>query len=166
VTPVRSSGRGNANRIAARYGKAAFDAVGPLLLIGRAEVGPGLIQAVAATRRQPSEENGSKPAGVGTVDTATDIVSATGSSQNSEARTREVTDLLVQFAADGDLMERARREEARYWAAHQRPISAETLRKNLRIGPARSRMLVSIIRQGGPPANIPTRPSTCQSESS
>jgi hypothetical protein len=29
------------------YGKAAFDAVGPLLLIGWAEVGPGLLQAIA-----------------------------------------------------------------------------------------------------------------------
>ncbi|WP_199827675.1 hypothetical protein [Streptomyces specialis] len=31
------------------YGKAAFDAVGPLLLIGWAEVGPGLLQAIADT---------------------------------------------------------------------------------------------------------------------
>jgi hypothetical protein len=150
-------------RTGRRHGKAAFDSVGPLLLIGWAEVGPGLLQAIAATRRQPSAENDSQPAGVGTVDAATDVVLATGP-RYSEARAGEVTDRLVQVGADGDL-ERARREDADHWAAHQRPISAETLRKNLRIGAARSRMLVSIIRQSGPPANTRTRPSTCQSES-
>src|SRR3954469_23839869 len=31
-------------------GKAAFDAVGPLLLIGWSEVGPGLLQAIDASR--------------------------------------------------------------------------------------------------------------------
>jgi hypothetical protein len=149
---------------AGNYGKAAFDAVGPLLLIGWAEVGPGLLQAVAATRRQLPVESSSHPAGVGTVDTETDIVLAT-EPQHSEARAGEVTDRLVQFAADDDLIERARREDARHWAALQRPISAETLRKNLRIGAARSRILVSIIRQTGPPASTHTRPSTCQPES-
>lgn len=47
---------------------------------------------------------------------------------------------------ESDLIEHAQREDTRHWAAHQRPISAETLRKTLRIGTARSRMLVSIIR--------------------
>jgi hypothetical protein len=37
--------------VAGEYGKAAFDAVGPLLLIGWAEVGPGLLQAISATHR-------------------------------------------------------------------------------------------------------------------
>ncbi|WP_280883483.1 hypothetical protein [Streptomyces pseudovenezuelae] len=32
-----------------QFGKAAFDAVGPLLLIGWAEVGPGLLQAISNT---------------------------------------------------------------------------------------------------------------------
>jgi hypothetical protein len=32
--------------VAGEYGKAAFDAVGPLLLIGWAEVGPGFLQAI------------------------------------------------------------------------------------------------------------------------
>jgi hypothetical protein len=45
-----------------------------------------------------------------------------------------------------DLINRARREDARHWAEHQRPISADTLRKRLRVGAARSRLLVSIIR--------------------
>lgn len=38
--------------IAGQYGKAAFDAVGPLLLIGWGEVGPGLIEAMHAADQQ------------------------------------------------------------------------------------------------------------------
>ncbi|WP_328604341.1 hypothetical protein OG943_30360 [Amycolatopsis sp. NBC_00345] len=34
-----------------QWGKAAFDTVGPLLLIGRAEIGPGLLQAIGLTNR-------------------------------------------------------------------------------------------------------------------
>ncbi|AEK46990.1 serine/threonine protein kinase [Amycolatopsis mediterranei S699] len=40
--------------VAGEYGKAAFDAVGPLLLIGWAEVGPGLLRALTITR-QPGD---------------------------------------------------------------------------------------------------------------
>jgi hypothetical protein len=35
--------------VAGEYGKAAFDAVGPLLLIGWAEVGPDLLRALSST---------------------------------------------------------------------------------------------------------------------
>ncbi|EFC81818.1 hypothetical protein FrEUN1fDRAFT_5065 [Parafrankia sp. EUN1f] len=42
--------------IAGRYGKAAFDAVGPLLLIGWAEVAPGLLQAI-----EPRQEKKRRP---------------------------------------------------------------------------------------------------------
>src|SRR5215472_16099478 len=41
--------------ITGAYGKAAFDAVGPLLLIGWAEVGPGLLQAITTISHQPKE---------------------------------------------------------------------------------------------------------------
>jgi hypothetical protein len=101
------------------YGKAAFDSVGPLLLIGWAEVGPGLLQAIAATRRQPSAENDSEPAGVGTVNAATDVVLATGP-RHSETRTGAATDRLVRVGADGDLVERARQEDAHHWATSGR----------------------------------------------
>ncbi len=48
--------------VAGQYGKAAFDAVGPLLLIGWAEVGPDLLRALTSTR-QPAEAmlNEAKP---------------------------------------------------------------------------------------------------------
>ncbi|ONI88203.1 hypothetical protein ALI144C_07060 [Actinosynnema sp. ALI-1.44] len=38
--------------ISGHIGRALFDAVGPLLLIGWAEVGPGLLQAIHATSDQ------------------------------------------------------------------------------------------------------------------
>src|SRR6266511_1442357 len=37
--------------VAGEFGKAAFDAVGPLLLIGWAEVGPDLLRALTTTNR-------------------------------------------------------------------------------------------------------------------
>ncbi|WP_206313584.1 hypothetical protein [Streptomyces coryli] len=48
--------------------------------------------------------------------------------------------------ADDPLLERAVREDARHREAHDRPISAERLRKDLRIGAARSRHLVARVR--------------------
>ncbi|MFD9906296.1 DUF2637 domain-containing protein [Streptomyces sp. NPDC059063] len=49
--------------------------------------------------------------------------------------------------ADGNpLLERARRVDTRHRELHQRPVSAETLRKELRIGAERSRQLVAMVR--------------------
>ncbi|WP_410575613.1 hypothetical protein [Amycolatopsis sp. cmx-4-61] len=42
--------------VAGEYGRAAFDAVGPLLLIGWAEVGAGLLQAVSAASQSQSPD--------------------------------------------------------------------------------------------------------------
>ncbi len=47
---------------------------------------------------------------------------------------------------DGDLLERARAEDAHHWELYRRPMSAETLRKRLRIGAATSRSLVAQLR--------------------
>jgi hypothetical protein len=51
---------------------------------------------------------------------------------------------------DDDLLERAREEDAHHREAHRRPISADTLRRKLRIGAARSRLLVAMIRDDSP----------------
>jgi hypothetical protein len=56
---------------------------------------------------------------------------------------------------DNDLLKRARQEDARHWEQHRRPISTDTLRKRLRIGAARSRMLVSMIRADRPESAEP-----------
>jgi hypothetical protein len=130
------------------YGKAAFDAVGPLLLIGWAEVGPGLLQAITAISHQTRDTIHARTPG-GEVDTDDATTTAAPSSiqtGHNEAPTGDAADQPAPDVSDGSLVDRARQEDARHWAAHQRPISAETLRKNLHIGAARSRMLISIIR--------------------
>jgi hypothetical protein len=58
------------------------------------------------------------------------------------------------FVSGDSLLERARRVDARHREAHQRPVSAESLRKELRIGADRSRQLVALVRakrNGGVP---------------
>ncbi len=119
------------------YGKAAFDAVGPLLLIGWAEVGPGLLQAISQQSKETIHANA--PGTYADSDgTATNTL---GTRPNKGPASGPVA-----ITSNGDLIDRARHEDARHWAYHQRPISAETLRRNLRISAARSRMLVSIVR--------------------
>ncbi|WP_328771477.1 DUF2637 domain-containing protein [Streptomyces sp. NBC_00286] len=44
------------------------------------------------------------------------------------------------------LLARARQVDARHREVHQRPVSAESLRKDLRIGAGRSRQLVALVR--------------------
>jgi hypothetical protein len=47
--------------VAGEYGRAAFDSVGPLLLIGWAEVGPGLLQAISATGSSTVSNDNNRP---------------------------------------------------------------------------------------------------------
>jgi hypothetical protein len=60
------------------------------------------------------------------------------------------SELTTSMMDDDDLLTRAREEDARHWEAHRRPISADTLRRQLRIGAARSRLLVAMIRDDSP----------------
>jgi hypothetical protein len=129
------------------YGKAAFDAVGPLLLIGWAEVGPGFLQALSATK---------PPAGVHGV---------AGSGQADVRHPETPEGDLLWRQADPEklgvrernpqgprkrplevLLDQARREDAAHRAAHQKPISADTLRVRLGIGATQARRLVKIVR--------------------
>jgi hypothetical protein len=120
--------------LAGAYGRAAFDAVGPLLLIGWAEVGPGLLQAISGLRAA-----------------ATDA-SAIGGPNCTSRRLRSVRpEENAGFGDDDELLEHARAEDAVHWQVHRRPISAETLRKRLCIGAARSRSLVAILRSAAAP---------------
>nr|WP_247196557.1 SpdA protein [Streptomyces sp. GESEQ-35] len=133
--------------LAGQTGKAAFDAVGPLLLIGWAEVGPGLLQAISSVEggrtasaipeapQHPVEDAGrmAKDSNERVADSP-DVASGSGDQQ-------------VGLRSDeDDLLQRAREEDARHWETYQRPISAETLRRRLRVGAARSRMLVAMVR--------------------
>ena len=129
--------------IAGHTGRAAFDAVGPLLLIGWAEVGSGLLQAISTTTTpgdsspDPAVATGSHhapthPAASGTQDQP----------RPSEQLAQQDAPLQPTAPVEADsLLQRARQEDIRHWAEHRRPISAETLRKRLSVGSARSRML-------------------------
>ncbi|SEP53298.1 hypothetical protein [Amycolatopsis saalfeldensis] len=135
--------------VAGEYGKAAFDAVGPLLLIGWAEVGPGLLQAMSASRFDELIQGSELPAPTtGSVTRVADDEAGENAARHAQetvppegSATREASMMI-----DDDLLERARQEDTYHWAEHRRPISADTLRKRLRVGAARSRMLVSMIR--------------------
>lgn len=129
--------------LAGEYGKAAFDAVGPLLLIGWAEVGPGLLQAIgesgtlipgdgAAAEQPNAREHVEAEPGSATVDQGE--VDRVEPSQSMP--TRPLDQLLGQ----------ARREDAAHRAAHQKPISADSLRVRLNVGAKRARRLVQVVR--------------------
>ncbi|WP_433274861.1 hypothetical protein ACQPZF_35780 [Actinosynnema sp. CS-041913] len=123
---------------AGQYGKAAFDAVGPLLLIGWAEVGPGLLQAMAESCGKSTGLPVDRVVHMG-IDGRADTVGSCTERPASSGQGKPI---------DDDLLERARQEDARHWKQHRRPISAEKLRKRLGVGARRSRILVSIIRTG------------------
>jgi hypothetical protein len=138
--------------VAGQYGKAAFDAVGPLLLIGWAEVGPDLLRALTAAGRlneARSDDANRMEAWFSderTLVEQTESESAGAATGPDSAPADEQSDLAASSVVDDDLLERARAADARHWDEHRRPISAETLRRKLRIGAARSRLLVAIIR--------------------
>lgn len=134
--------------VASEFGKAAFDAVGPLLLIGRAEIGPGFLQAINASGVTHEEQ---EPSGV----TQADSIAPAGTDSTDEPTQPEATaENLVprdrrkmsQQRPPEPLLEQARQKDAAHRVAHQRPISAETLRMGLGIGAARARHLVRTLR--------------------
>jgi hypothetical protein len=119
--------------VAGHLGKAAFDAVGPLLLIGWVEVGPGLLRAIAAVQPPPmtaesAPEGGTEEGAVGT--------------SPPPAVPREQ---LSRVPSD-ELLERARMVDEWHRAEYLRPVSAETFRQRLQIGAGQSRLLVATIR--------------------
>lgn len=130
--------------VAGEYVRAAFDAVGPLLLIGWSEVGPGLLQAISVTNSTV----------VGDTDRATMQFAATASDGGSrdahqpgeEETERQNVPRVTRPRSLEVLLERARREDAAHRTAHQRPISAETLRVRLGVGAAHARRFVKIVR--------------------
>jgi hypothetical protein len=110
--------------IVGEVGKALFDAVGPLLLIGWSEVGPTLLQALAAA-------------------SVTDRPHGVARSANSDSVSADEPDGAN---VDAELLERARHEDRRHRELYQRPVSAENLRKPLGVGVERSRTLVRLVR--------------------
>jgi hypothetical protein len=147
--------------VACEYGKAAFDAAGPLLLIGWAEVGAGLLQAIGAASQRE---------GVGVVanvekaaDRARETLDDVTNIQIDSVEREEDRRVLVERSLDA-FLDHARQEDAAHREAHQKPISADTLRVRLRIGASRARSLVKIIhaeRQVDIPSGLVDRSTAC-----
>jgi len=135
--------------IAGHYGKAAFDAIGPLLMIGWAEVAPDLIQAIQTT---PASKLPPAPPTTDDPYASTVIDQPAGPTQPSETKRAEASPAgetpprNEPGAREQDLLHRARAEDVLHWQHHQRPISAETLRKRLHIGAPIARRLVTQLR--------------------
>ncbi|MEU0515463.1 hypothetical protein [Amycolatopsis sp. NPDC006125] len=133
--------------VAGEYGKAAFDAVGPLLLIGWAEVGPGFLQAIGASSlvaaghdpvraEQPDVHAPERP----------EVSSERRAVDRDEVSVRQSSRSTPRKRSLEELLQQARREDAAHRAAHQRPISADTLRARLSIGAKQARSLVKVVR--------------------
>ncbi len=127
--------------------QAAFDAVGPLLLIGWAEVGPGFLQAIGASSsvaaghdpvrvEQPGVPAPEKP----------EVSSERRAVDRDEVSVRQSSRSTPRKRSLEELLQQARREDAAHRAAHQKPISADTLRARLGIGATQARRLVKIVR--------------------
>lgn len=149
------------------YGRAAFDAVGPLLLVGWSEVGPGLLRQIHKARAdirrtvrtrtghqantspspspdsaQPGPSASSAPHGRRGRGSALGLVpTATPAGRHSPpAQSTSV-------GSDGDgLLDRAQRIDQQHRARYQRPISADRLRRELHVGSDRARHLVARLR--------------------
>ncbi|MCK9898409.1 hypothetical protein [Frankia sp. AgB32] len=140
--------------IAKEYGKDAFDAVGPMLLIGWAEVGPSLMQAmrdIAARDQRVTTTSSTEATGRGGDDAALQCESPAESEREDGASTAgpQNPDFLP---AGGDpqdfdeLLPRALDADFKYWLEHRRPIPADKLGKILGVGSTKSRKLVVEIR--------------------
>ena len=129
---------------AGQFGKAAFDAVGPLLLIGWAEVGPHLLQAVHEISEHPQQE----PVRQGDEIAQQTESTPTGHEGDNLERTAEGQndDVLAEYIDGASLFAEACRLDTEHWHKHSRPIAAETLRRELRIGARPARELVRSVR--------------------
>lgn len=131
--------------VAGEYGKAAFDAVGPLLLIGWSEVGPGLLQAISSTKRVTASCDASRPSQV----VQEELDAATGKAQpkpKEKVLVRRGSQQTASGRSAEELLAQARLEDAAHRAAHQKPISADTLRVRLGVGATQARRLVKVVR--------------------
>jgi hypothetical protein len=138
---------------AGQWGKAAVDGVGPLLLIGWAEAGPGLLRALSTAETdlgggQLSESSQGDPMGGRVGEEPSDLTVPQSDKQVGTA-TRGPIELTK------ELVERARRADAEHLWHHHRHISAETLRKQFRVGATTSRALVAVVRPEKAPVGIP-----------
>lgn len=130
--------------IAGEIGRALFDSVGPLLLIGWADVGPALLRELAAAAPPAGE-----PAVLGP---SPSRLAPTVPEAPSDARPQEAdasplpTKRSSLSKLDDDLVGRAIEVDRRHREEHQRPISAEGLMRHFGLGAERSRLLMRTVR--------------------
>lgn len=108
-----------------QYGKAALDAVAPLLLIGWSEVGPGLLRQVCVSRCDTPRHQ---------ISDAVPRLPPTSTRKPSDA------------GPSRTLLDRARHMDLLHREQHGRPISSENLRRELAIGTATARQLAAELR--------------------
>jgi hypothetical protein len=131
--------------VAGEYGKAAFDAVGPLLLIGWSEVGPGLLQAISNASLVTAAGDADRPDSL-VSEKSDDRMDAAQPQLKDEVVARRGGTQVTGRRSPEMLLAQARREDAAHRAAHQKPISADTLRVRLGVGATQARRLVKIVR--------------------
>ncbi len=135
---------------AGHWGKAAFDSVGPLL-IGWAEAGPGLLRALNTASADPGIGQPGLPSSEPKCDRAElDVYEPTTVRRDEQVAVESCRTAVL----DEELVERARRADADHWRRYRCPISAETLRKQLRVGATMSRSLVTEVRLESAPASL------------
>jgi hypothetical protein len=127
------------------FGRAAFDAVGPVLLIGWAEVGPGLLRLIHGVRTAPSLAEPDRLASERPLESARSSARGDRGSASGSANGRSSRRLRPQ-RQERDLLAEAQRIDADHRRRFRRPVSAETLRQQLRISSARARQLVRDVR--------------------
>ncbi len=137
---------------AGQWGKAGFDAVGPLLLIGWAEVGPALLRSlqIVDTAQDQREDHDSS---------ASDPVAEP---QRAVPVDQEQT-IETKAAGTDAKLERARSLNREHWDLHGRPIAAETLRRKIGVGAAASRELCAVVRSEMKTALITAKRDTVMS---
>jgi hypothetical protein len=141
---------------AGAYGRAAFDSVGPGLLIGWAETGPGMLRFLYArpgnpgpaprgSQARPATAGEEPPAGPAPPLNGPAGEAGTGSPGRPAASKAGHASRAGAAGLD-ELLAEARRIDQAHRLRHHRPVSAETLRKQMRIGSMRARALVQRIR--------------------
>jgi hypothetical protein len=140
---------------AGAYGRAAFDSVGPGLLIGWAETGPGMLRFLYARPRNPDPAlHGSeaRPAPAGEEVPVAPALDCPANEADGSSRPAASQAGRAGAAGLDELLAEARRIDQAHRLMHHRPVSAETLRKQMRIGSMRARALVQQIRDSHDPA--------------
>jgi hypothetical protein len=147
------------------YGRAAFDSVGPGLLIGWAETGPGMLRFLYTRPSSPDpalrdNEAQAVPAGeeLPAASALPRDASAAEAKGDGPSRPESSRAGRPGGARLDELLADARRIDQAHRLRHHRPVSAETLRRQMGIGSMRARALVQKVRDSSDPAVQGTEP--------